>query len=275
MRHSAFIALTMSMASAAASAAAPLPKAQPTPGGIAIIDIPIATTKQPELRYRKRPVMVVEDGDKWRAIVGIPLDTKPGTHYVENANAAKKRVSFTVKKKHYPEQWLTIKNKRKVNPNTQDMKRITTERKRKQQAKAHWSPDLNTMNLRFILPVKGRESSQFGLKRYFNKQARRPHSGLDIAAATGTTIVAPANGVVIEKGNFFFSGNVVYLDHGQGLISLYAHMSQINVNVGDRIKRGEKIGEVGATGRVTGPHLHWSVALNNTWIDPKLLLVTP
>ncbi len=95
---------------------------------------------------------------------------------------------------------------------------------------------------------------------------------MDIAAPKGTPVLAPSAGVVIESGDFFFSGNLVYLHHGQGLISLFAHLSKINVKIGDKVKKGQVIGEVGATGRVTGPHLHWSLGLNRTWIDPSLFL---
>jgi len=257
----------------ALSLANDLPNASAVPGGIAIIPIPANDAGKPHVRYIKRKVMLIKNDNKsWSAVIGLPLSTKPGTHHlsVKWPKKAKKRIAFEVKKHQYESQYLTIKNKRKVNPYKNDMKRIKKERRRSGTAKFQWSHQQPQFD--FIRPVSGPESSQFGLRRFFNKQPRRPHGGLDIAAAEGTPIYAPADGKVVEAGNFFFNGNCVFLEHGQGLISFYAHMNKIKVKVGDKVKQGEQIGEVGQTGRVTGPHLHWSVGLNGTWVNPKLFL---
>ena len=124
----------------------------------------------------------------------------------------------------------------------------------------------------FKWPLAGVMSSPFGLKRFYNDQARRPHGGIDIAAPEGTPIIAPADGWVVDTGDYFFNGNSVFIEHGLGLQTFYAHLSKIHVKLGDKVEPGDLIGEVGATGRVTGPHLHWSVGLNGTWIDPNLVL---
>ena len=249
-----------------------LPKASNVPGGVVIKTLNIQSKQAPKAYFKKNRVMVVYDDKKWKAIIGLPLNTKLGKNWllVSPANATSYSVSFNVVNKNYPEQHLTIKNKRKVNPIARDYVKIAQDTKRIKKAKHTFTN--NDPLLPFSLPVKGRESSQFGLKRFFNEQARRPHGGLDIAVPKGTPILAPAEGTVIETGHYFFSGKCVFIDHGKGLITLYAHMSKITVKVGDKVKTGDKIGEVGQTGRVTGPHLHWSVAMNTTYVDPKLFL---
>ena len=122
--------------------------------------------------------------------------------------------------------------------------------------------------LPFLQPVEGPLSSSFGRRRVLNGEPRSPHSGLDIAADTGTPIVSPAPGTVTLTGDFYFNGNTVFVDHGSGLISMMCHLSRIDVIEGARIDRGDILGQVGATGRVTGPHLHWSVSMNGNRVDP-------
>ncbi len=245
------------------------PRAQLTPGGIAILPLGDFDSR-PSVTYGDKRVLTVQHEDGWHAYVGIALSAKQGAHSVR-VNGGD--VQFTVNGKTYLEQRLTITNTRKVDPLEQDLERIRSERTRKANARLHWSDEL--LGFDFIRPVTGPKSSSYGLRRILNGQPRNPHSGMDIAAPTGTPILAPAAGRVIEVGDFFFSGNMVYIDHGQGLISLYAHMSKMDVAVGDTVDQGQKLGEVGETGRVTGPHLHWSVGLNGNWIDPALFLDAP
>ena len=217
--------------------------------------------------------MVVADSDRWYAVVGLPLDLNPGQHYltVIDADGRRDALPFEVQPKEYQAQYLRLRNKRMVEPNKQDLERILREKEEIQQAFKSWT-DIATPPLRFSLPVQGRLSSRFGLRRFFNGQPRKPHSGLDIAAPRGTAVTAPADGTIIGAGDYFFNGNTVFIDHGQGLISMCNHLARIDVDAGAYVERGRKIGEVGSTGRTTGPHLHWSVSLNNTRIDPQLWL---
>ncbi|MDH5392649.1 MAG: peptidoglycan DD-metalloendopeptidase family protein [Gammaproteobacteria bacterium] len=244
------------------------PEHHPVPGGTVVIELSSADTPQPRAFYKKQKVAVHKYDDAWYAMIGISLNTKPGRYEVNYQFDDKKQYhhSFVIKNKTYKAQYLTVKNKRKVNPTAEDMKRIVKERQIKKAAKNTWSDQ--TVHSDFIRPVDGRISSIFGLRRFFNQQARRPHSGLDIAAPQGTPVKAIADARVIETGDFFFSGNMIYLDHGQGVISLYAHLYKTHVKPGQLIKQGDIIGEVGETGRVTGPHLHLSLLLNRTAVDP-------
>ena len=248
--------------------ATPLPQTNAVPGGIAIVDLELNANNKPIVFYKNKRVMVANNNGQWLGIVGIPLTAKPGQHKLK-IKKPDKMISFKVKSKNYAEQRITIKDKRKVNPTAKDMERIRRERVRINSALKHWA-DKDDVNTRFVLPVAGELSSPFGLRRFFNEQARKPHSGIDIAAPEGTLIQAPADGRIIESGDFFFNGNSVFIDHGQGLVTMYCHMSQIKVKTGQVVKQGEKIGAVGQTGRVTGPHLHWSVSLNNARVDPTL-----
>ncbi len=244
----------------------------PVPGGIAAIHLP-ADVDPASVRYRERRVLVTRQDDRSIAVVGLALGAKPGTHYLVARTHSDKplKLSFQVSDMAYETQHITIKDKRKVNPEKRDMERITREQKQIKTALRHWS-DTDTVSLEFLKPVDGPTSSPFGLRRFFNEQPRKPHSGLDIAAPEGTAIRAPAPGTIINTGDYFFNGNTVFIDHGQGLVTMYCHMNRIDVESGQRVAAGDVIGEVGMTGRVTGPHLHWGVSLNDSRVDPVLFM---
>ena len=247
------------------------PRQALVPGGIAVLEIENYSPAT-RITFDKRKVTVFKSDGNYYALAGIPLSAKPGDYLftTRSGNGAVRDTRVRVVAKKYREQRLTIKDRRKVNPNPEDSRRIARERPRKQAAKTHWSdvyPDVD-----FIWPVTGEISSIFGLRRFFNDQERRPHSGLDIAAAEGTPVKVAADGVVVEAGDFFFSGNMVFVDHGHGLITLYAHLSRIDVKPGDRLRKGDVLGAVGHTGRVTGAHLHFAVIANSILIDPVFFL---
>ena len=247
-----------------------IPQSSMVPGGIAVIPTSVRALSG---SYREERIMLADFEGKQFAIIGIPLSVGPGTQVftLTKTDGSEQRLAFQVQEKAYTEQHLTITNNRQVNPNAEDMQRITRERIEMDTAFSTWTDDLEPVFM-MKAPVEGVRSSSFGLRRFFNGQARNPHSGMDIAANEGTPIYAPAPGIVRATGNYFFNGNTIILDHGHGLISLYCHMNTIDVEVGSTVKTGEQIGKVGQTGRVTGPHLHWSINLNNTRVDPALFL---
>ncbi|MGX5833588.1 peptidoglycan DD-metalloendopeptidase family protein [Aeromonas piscicola] len=241
----------------------------PVPGGVAVV--PLGNEAQaPTARYQGKPVLVVREEDRrWIAIVGIPLKSQPGAHTLTVNDG--RTLSFTVGNKHYREQHIKLKNGRQVNPLAEDMARINRELAEQTLAYQTFSPVLPS-NLLFDKPVQGPLSSPFGLRRFFNGEERNPHSGLDFAVGAGTPIKAPAAGKVILIGNYFFNGNTVFVDHGQGLISMFCHMSKIDVKLGQSLPRGGIVGRVGATGRATGPHMHWNVSLNDARVDPAIFI---
>lgn len=246
-----------------------LPTQSLVPGGVAIIDLPDSDTA-PVVDYGKYRVTVIKD-QHWKAIVGIPLDAQPGPQHLQvHVNNTDAELSFDIKDKNYRTQELTVAP-RMVNPTKKDMQRIIREGKRTEAALTHYTTSLQP-NFDFLQPVKGTPSDSFGSRRVFNGESRKPHSGMDIPAPIGAPIIAPADGIVVETGRYFFNGNTIFIDHGYGLATMYCHMSKINVKVGQHVKRGEVIGLVGATGRVTGPHLHFGVSLNRAMVDPALFL---
>ena len=249
-----------------------IPVESRVPGGIAFIPLE-SNIGTPNFTFNKKKLLITQQDNQLMAIVGIPLSVKPGEYFIQGHYGHKRHLIkkfFTVKDKKYTTQHITIKNKRKVNPLKQDMKRINSERSRKRKAANFWSDEKPEVD--FLTPTVGIKTGSYGKRRVFNGQARRPHSGMDIAADKGKPVVSPASGTVIESGDFFFSGNIVYIHHGRGLITLFAHLDRIDVKVGDRVEKGQLIGLVGETGRVTGPHLHWSVGLNGTWVNPELFI---
>ena len=222
------------------------------------------------------PLFATGDELKWTGLVGIDLDTKPGRYVVrlsgEDAAGAPATAQYalTVTAKKFPTRELTVDEKF-VSPPPEAQARIKLESEKVRaifevvSRERYWSGP-------FRVPVPGSPISEFGKRSVYNGQPRSPHAGTDFRGATGTPIVAPNAGTIVLAANLYYSGNTVIIDHGLGLYSYFGHMSAFSVRQGDRVTTGQVVGKVGATGLVTGPHLHWSVRLVGTRVDPLSLI---
>jgi murein DD-endopeptidase MepM/ murein hydrolase activator NlpD len=204
-------------------------------------------------------------------LLGIDLETKPGTYTVRvSAGAQHTDERLVVARRTFPTRRLTV-DPAFVNPPPEALPRIEKEREELQRVWSHpaatrlWSGA-------FVRPVPQPANSAFGTRSILNGEPRSPHSGADFPSPAGTPVEAPNSGRVVLAADQYFTGNTVVIDHGLGLFSLFAHLSEIDVKAGDTVKTGEIVGKTGATGRVTGPHLHWTVRANGARVDPLSLL---
>ncbi|MEM1262218.1 MAG: M23 family metallopeptidase [Pseudomonadota bacterium] len=246
--------------------AAPLPALRAVPGGI--VSLPVANAEASVwVAGNRQPVVAVGDG--FRALVGIPLRedrslelTLDGQNYDFSLGAAGYRV-----------QRLTVARQDHVTPSAEQLARYRRERAALDAAiSAYRGRGVWQSTFPWPAPVTGKRSATFGARRFFNGQPRSPHSGMDIAAPTGTPVIAPAAGRVTLLDELFFNGKTVVIDHGRGVVTLYCHLDSYAVAIDDRVESGQTLGHVGATGRVTGAHLHWSVYVGGTAVDPALFL---
>ncbi len=262
-----------------------LPQEAAVPGGIVKIAFNVgencSSDELPKAYFNQKQVMVVPHEDscknkklnKYYAIIGLPLDTKPGNYnlsYYDFNNQIKQK-KFRVYNKAYKTSRITIKNNNMVEPDEKTQKKILEDQIKIGKA-SHTRTNNLPSNLIFQPPVSGFRTTSFGSRRIINNISKSPHSGMDIAAKINTDVLAVADGEVLLAENFYLPGNMVAINHGSGLITLYAHLNKITVKAGDAVKAGDLIGLVGSTGRVTGPHLHWAVKLNQASINPELFL---
>ena len=253
-----------------AAAADGLPQARATPGGVLLLPLG-AAAERPLAWQGDVPVLVLGSPAGWTAVLGVPLDAMPGAGQLRLQGAGlPSTLPYQVLPHRYAEQRLTVAP-RHVDLSADALARHQRERAHQATVIARFSQPLPAQ-LAMRPPVAGPRSGSFGLRRVFNGQPRSPHSGMDIAAPTGTPVLAPLDGQVADVGDYFFNGQTVWLDHGGGLLSMLCHLSRIDVQPGDTVRTGAPLGAVGDTGRVTGPHLHWSVSLNRAMVDPALFL---
>jgi murein DD-endopeptidase MepM/ murein hydrolase activator NlpD len=242
----------------------------PRPGELVVLAI--ESVAHPQIRVFDREVTPYRVGDgEWRALIGIDLDVKPATYAISVwAGADAATCDLVVAPRTFRTRHLTV-DEAFVTPPADAGARIAADAKllagvwASPSAERLWSEP-------FVRPVPGPANSAFGTRSVFNGKPRSAHGGADFLSAGGTPVHAPNAGRVAVARNLYFSGNTVVIDHGLGLFSMLAHLSTMEVHEGDRVAAGQIVGLVGATGRVTGPHLHWAVRADDARIDPLSLL---
>lgn len=266
--------LSLALATCCAHA---LPLNSPVPGGVALVTLGAASAGPPPQAFLAgKPVWVRRaDGpqDVWQAVVGLPLETPAGEQQltVSDAEGQQRTVSFTVRGKDYPVQHVRLPDNSKVELADDDAQRALHEIAEIQDLKQHWRA-VREVDAAFVRPANGRLGGRFGVRRYFNGIPRAAHSGLDLVVPRGTPVHATTAGIVLATGDYFFNGMTVFVDHGNGVISLYCHLQRIDVAPGEPVARGQSLGLSGMSGRASGPHLHWTMVLNGTTVDPQLFL---
>jgi len=215
-------------------------------------------------------------GKSWYGIGGISLETRPGAYSLElrGTTVRGNEVSFshkvTVRKAKYPTIAVTVA-KQYTEPSPEQLERINQDKTVKKDVFSHTDPE-REWSEKFRRPVEAKISDVFGTQRVFNGKVQSMHQGLDYAVPGGTPVSAVNAGTVLLAGPLYFEGNCVVLDHGQGLMTLYLHLSEIQVKQGERIEGGQQIGLSGGTGRASGPHLHLAVRWQGVYLNPATLL---
>ena len=246
------------------------------PGELAVLTLTTNTTiDDVQVRAFGKDLTPLRTGaTEWKVLIGIDLEIKPGRYDVSivAAPSATGRLThlLTVLPRTFATRRLTV-DAAFVNPPAEEAARIRRDTESLNRVWASSSPT-SLWSGAWTRPVPGAANSAFGTRSVYNGEPRSPHGGADFQGAPGTPVKAPNSGRVVLAGDLYFTGNTVVIDHGAGLFSLFAHLRAINVREGDPVATNAVLGELGATGRVTGPHLHWAVRLNGARIDPLSLL---
>lgn len=231
-----------------------------------------------QLRFqdRKFPMIKIGEFHKFIAFIGLDLGLKPGNYflYVTHLNVDGQQHSskepIIVLPKEFPIKKLWV-NEKYVTPPEDSLERIKRESELLSAIYGMYTP-MWLGEGEFIIPSEGEMSPNFGERRIFNNQPRSPHSGIDISSPFGTDVKTSNSGSVVVANYLYYAGKTVIIDHGLGVFSLYCHFSKITVRIGDQVSKGDVIGEIGATGRVTGPHLHWAFKVSGSRVNPLSLL---
>jgi murein DD-endopeptidase MepM/ murein hydrolase activator NlpD len=235
-----------------------------------------------EGRFLDREVFMVRDGvaedggERWSGWTMIALDEAPGPAVLEargrclSGREAGGTRALTIEARAFPRETLTVAPKY-VEPPAEVRQRLENERRKLRALYASRRPVAPSREV-FLRPVPGEPTSVFGTQRFYNGEPRSPHPGLDLRAATGTPVKSSGHGRVGLAEDLYYSGGTVIVDHGGGLFTIYAHLSQLLVGEGDEVEAGQRVGLSGATGRVTGPHLHWGAKIGDRPFDPTALL---
>ena len=227
------------------------------------------------IEWQGKSVPYTKIGKEWITVIGVDLDVKAGDYpasilVTRNGNEEKSEVMIHVKEVKFPVEHLQVEEKY-VELSPENTERALREARELEDIHNSISPEA-LWREPFVVPIPGGVGVSFGKRRVFNGESRNPHAGADLKATTGTPIRSANRGRVVLAKNLFFTGNTVIVDHGLGVYTLYAHLSRMNVKEGEMVERAKLIGLAGATGRVTGPHLHWGAKVQNTRVDPFSLI---
>lgn len=276
-RYCVLAATTLCLAIAANGLAAPITIDTAyrtlTPGELVVVTITVEGTPSSVhvMAFRRViPAFKTSEGT-WQALVGIDLDQRPGSYSIavdaqEGSAVLRESHALVVAPRKFPTRTLRV-NPAFVNPPAAELTRIRADQAFLADIYARPSPT-RLWSVPFVRPVPGDANSSFGTRSVFNGEPRSPHGGTDFLSPTGTPIKSPNSGRIVCARDLYFTGNTVIIDHGLGLFSMLAHLSRIDVKEGDMVTTSQVVGLVGATGRVTGPHLHWALSVNGARVDP-------